>query len=502
MPNKKAIIIGSGFGGLATACILSKAGYETHIYEKNEQVGGRASQKHVDGYTFDMGPSWYLMPDVFEQFYELLEEDVNKELKLQRLTPSYKIWFKDTEIDPVLIYSDLEKTIPVLEKLEPGCGPKVKEYLDKAKYQYEIAMKNFVYKNYDSIFDFFTLQMAIEGSKLSVFTKMQKYTERFFKTDELQKIMQYTLVFLGSSPYNTPAMYNIMSHIDFNMGVFYPHGGFHAVAKSLQKIAEKHGTTIHLNKPVQQIITTNGKATGILLENGHEHEADIIISNADVYHTETKLLKPEDQQYPQKYWDKKVSAPSGFIMYLGIDKKLPQLQHHNLIFSKDWKQNFGQIFDNPQLPDDPSIYMCKPTHCEEELAPKGCENVFVLVPIAAGLELTEKQKQGYADKMIQMISEQTGEPDLENHITVKQIFSIDDFKERYNSFQGSALGLAHTMTQTALFRPRNYSKKVKNLYYVGGNTVPGIGVPMCLISAQLVYKRLTNDKTSGPLQSL
>jgi phytoene desaturase len=498
----KAIIIGSGFGGLSSACLLSKDGYDVEIFEKNEQVGGRASQMEIGGFTFDMGPSWYLMPDVFEHFYKILGEDVNKHLELIKLSPSYKIWFKDTNHEPVEIYSDLEKTLPILEKLEPGCTPQVREYLKRAEYQYEVAMQNFVYKNYDSITDFFNLQMAIEGAKLSVFTKMQKYTEKFFKSEELQKIMQYTLVFLGSSPYNTPALYNIMSHIDFNMGVFYPKGGFHAVAQSLKKIAEKHGAKIHLNSPVQEIIVESGQAKGVKLKNGETHMADLVVSNADVFHTETKLLKPEHQQYPQKYWDKKVAAPSAFIMYLGLDTQLPQLDHHNLIFSKDWKTNFGQIFDNPQLPEDPSIYICNPNKSQPEFAPKNTENLFILAPIAADLKLTEDDKKNFTDQMLQLLEEEIGIPNIKDKILVKEIFTGDDFKSRYNSFQGSALGLAHTISQTALFRPRNYSKKVKGLYYTGGNTVPGIGVPMCLISSQLVYKRLKNDRSAGPLQPL
>lgn len=499
---QKVIIIGSGFAGLASAAIFSKAGYQVDIYEKNEQLGGRASQFEKDGFTFDMGPSWYLMPDVFDHFFDLLGKKTSDHLDLVRLDPSYKIWFKDKPIDPICMYSDLEKTLPILEELEPGCSAKVREYLSKAEYQYNVAMQNFVYKNYNNIFDFFNLQMMIEGAKLSVFTKMQKYTEKFFKTEELQKIMQYTLVFLGSSPYNTPALYNIMSHIDFNMGVFYPKGGFHAVAQAIYKIAKSHGANLHLNSPVSKILTEEGNAKGIILENGEKIMGDIVISNADVYHTETKLLDPKDQQYPEKYWKNKVPSPSAFIMYLGYDGKINQFEHHNLIFSKDWKENFSQIFDNPQLPEDPSLYICKPADTEKEMAPEGKENLFVLVPIAAGLSLTNQQKQDYADKILNMISQEVKIPSLKDKLIVKEIFTVDDFESRYNSFQGSALGLAHTITQTALFRPRNYSKKVKNLYYVGGNTVPGIGVPMCLISAELVLKRVKNISSAGPLSSL
>lgn len=498
MNKQTAIIVGSGFGGLGSAALLAKAGWSVTVLEKNEMVGGRASYFKAKGFTFDMGPSWYLMPDVFEHFFELLDEDVNKLLKLKKLGPSYRIFYKDID-QKVDIYSDLKKDLPTIEKIEPGAGEALKRYLDQAGYQYGVAKDRFMYKNYDSARDFLTREMATEGRKLSVFSSMDKYVGKFFKTDQMQKIMQYPLVFLGSSPFNTPAIYNIMSHIDFNMGVYYPQGGIYKITEALAGVAKKHGAKLKVNTAVKKIIVKDGRAVGVKLENGKELFADIVISNADIYHTEQKLLEEQYRTKSKKYWEKRTLAPSALIMYLGVKGKVPTLTHHNLLFSKDWKQNFSEIFDNPMWPTDPSLYVCAPSKTDKTVAPDGHENLFVLVPIASGLKYTEKQLEKYADQVLQTMEQEMKIPDLRSRIVYKRLFSVKDFDTRYNSYQGTALGLAHTLRQTAIFRPNNISKKVKKLYYVGAGTNPGIGMPITLISAELMYKRLINDKSAGPL---
>lgn len=499
--TKTAIIIGSGFGGLGTAAILAKAGYKVTVLEKNEMVGGRASVFEAKGFRFDMGPSWYLMPDVFEHFFEILGEDVHKHLQLKKLAPSYRIFYKDLG-EKVDIYSDLKKDLPTIEAIEAGAGEALQDYLEKAGYQYNVAKDRFMYKNYDSVRDFLTREVATEGRKLSVFKNMDKYVSGFFKTDQMQKIMQYPLVFLGSSPYNTPAIYNIMSHIDFNMGVYYPQGGIYEITKALAGIAKKNGATLTVNSPVKEIIVEDWHAVGVKLENGKELRADIIISNADIEHTETKLLGELYRERSDKYWKKRTLAPSALIMYLGVKGKLPSLTHHNLLFSKDWKKNFGEIFDSPRWPTDPSLYICAPSKTDPTVAPAGHENLFVLVPIAAGLDYSTAQLEAYADTILQTMETEMDLPGLRNKIVYKKLFSVKDFSDRYNSYQGTALGLAHTLKQTAIFRPNNISKKVKNLYYTGAGTNPGIGMPITLISAELLYKRLQGDKTSGPLKKI
>lgn len=500
MKKEHVVIIGSGFGGLGSACLLAKAGYKVTLLEKNEAVGGRASILEKDGYKFDMGPSWYLMPDVFEHFYTLLGEDINEHLTLKPLDPSYRIFFGGTD-KVVDIYKGIEKNQKVFEDLEPGSTERFRDYLKRSEYQYNIALKSFVYKNYSSIRDFLTLRVATEGMKLSVFTTMDRYVKRFFKTDAMQKIMQYTLVFLGSSPYNTPALYNIMTHVDFNMGVFYPNGGIYAIIDSLKKIAEKHGVEIKTHTPATKILTENGKVVGVETPDGRI-DADIVISNADYHHTETQLLDKKDRDHDDKFWNKKTLAPSALLIYLGVDGEISSLKHHSLLFSKDWKKNFAEIFDNPTWPTDPSLYVCNPSKTDPSVAPKGKENLFILVPIASGLKYTEEELKEQRDKTIKLVSESMNIPDLEERIEFEQVFCTKDFISRYNSFKGSALGLAHTLTQTASFRPDTQSKKVKNLYFVGGNTNPGIGMPMCLVSAELVYKRMIGDKSAEPLRSL
>ncbi|MES2436394.1 MAG: phytoene desaturase family protein [Patescibacteria group bacterium] len=499
--KQKAVIIGGGIGGLATAILLAKKGFEVELVEKNEKIGGRANVFEAQGFKFDMGPSWYLMPDVFEHFFNLVGEKIEDHLELQQLTPSYRIFFKD-EGKVLDLQSNVAEDKKLFESLEPGSGAKLEEYLALSKIQYEIAVKDFMYKNYDSIFDFFNKRVMTEGRKLSVLSKMNKYVERFFKSEIIQKIMQYQLVFLGSSPYNTPALYNIMSHIDFNMGVFYPKGGIYKIIEALVTIAKKNGVVFRTSSPVGKIIIENKKTTGVELESGEVIAADLVISNADIEHTEMKLLPKESQTLKERYWKKRTMAPSAFIMYIGMKDKVPSLTHHNLIFCKDWKKNFAEIFDNPQWPDDPSLYVCCPSKTDPTVAPEGKENLFVLVPVASGLEYDDATLDAYKDKILSIMEKEMNIPNFKNRIEYIRTYSLKDFAKDYNAYKGSALGLAHTIMQTAFFRPNNRSKKVSNLYYVGAGTNPGIGMPICLISAELAYKRIMNITDPEPLKKL
>lgn len=500
-PNQSVIVIGGGIGGLATAAMLAKSGHSVTLIEKNDKLGGRANYFEAEGFRFDMGPSWYLMPDVFEHFFELMGEKVEDHLTLQRLDPSYRIAFRDTG-KVVDMSSNLAKDRLTFDDLEPGSGDALAKYLDGSKYQYDVAIKYFMYKNYDSVLDFLNRKTMVEGRRLHVFEKMHNYVSRYFKTDMVQKIMEYQLVFLGSSPYNTPALYNIMSNIDFNMGVFYPEGGIYAIITALKNIGEKHGVVFKVNSPVTEIMTSGNKATGVKLENGETLSADIVISNADIHHTETKLLPAEARSYTDKYWEKRTLAPSAFIMYLGLKTKVPSLVHHNLGFCGDWKQNFKEIFDDPKYSEDPSYYVCAPSRTDATVAPEGQENLFVLVPAAPGVKPTDEEKEAYGRRILDLIADDFDIPNIHEQIIFKRIYTAQDFETDYNSLGGSALGLAHTIKQTAIFRPNNVSKKLPNLYYVGANTNPGIGMPICLISAELAYKRIIGDKSPGPLKTL
>lgn len=499
--NKKVVIIGAGIGGLGTACLFAKKGYEVTVLEKNANFGGRANIFEANGFRFDMGPSWYLAPDIFEHFFKLTGEKVSDYLDLVKLQPSYRIFFSYDQ-ENVDINSNIERDAATFEAIEKGAGEKLKAYLKQSEYQYEIATQHFMFKNYDTIFDFFNKRVMTEGQKLSVFSRMHNFVSKFFKDEKLRQIMEYTMVFLGTSPYEAPALYNLMSHMDFNQGVFYPKGGFYELIKALQSIAEKNGAYLRSEAEVSEIRVENKQVTGVRLASGEFFPADIVISNADMWFTETHLLQKKNQSLKERYWNKRVLAPSAFIMYLGIKEKLPSLIHHNLLFSKDWRKNFDDIYKNPQLPDKPSLYVCAPSVTDDTVAPEDKENIFVLVPIASDLKISEEEKEKYADEILDLMERKMGLENLRQKIEYKRIYTVDDFAFDYNSFKGSALGLAHTLRQTAIFRPKNYSKKVKGLFYVGAATNPGIGTQICLISAELVYKRIHGIKTAAPLESL
>jgi phytoene desaturase len=499
--NKKVIIIGAGIGGLGTAGLFAKKGYDVTVFEKNENLGGRANIFEQEGFKFDMGPSWYLAPDIFSHFFELMGESVEDHLDLVKLDPSYRIFFR-SDSSKLDIHSDIERDAASFEAIEQGAGDNLRKYLAQSEYQYEVATQHFMFKNYDRIWDFLNKRVATEGQKLSVFSKMHTFVSRFFRSQKLRQVMEYTMVFLGTSPYEAPALYNLMSHMDFNQGVFYPQGGFYELIKALARIAEKNGAVIRTSSPVAEILVTNGVAYGIRLESGEAVEADIVISNADMYHTETRMLEPKYRTFSERYWQKRVMAPSAFILYLGISEKLPSLAHHNLLFSEDWRKNFADIYDDPRLPDEPSLYVCAPSVTDPSVAPAGKENLFVLVPIASDLEITEAEKDSYAERVLSLMESEMGMEGLREKIVYKRIYTVENFAADYNAFKGSALGLAHNLMQTAIFRPKNFSKKVKGLYFAGAGTNPGIGTQICLISAELAYKRVHGITSAGPLKTL
>ncbi|MER3431358.1 MAG: phytoene desaturase [Blastocatellia bacterium] len=499
--SKKVVVIGAGIGGLGVAGLFAKKGYNVKVLEKNQVPGGRASLFEANGFRFDMGPSWFLAPDLFEHFFSLMGESMTDHLDLVRLSPSYRIFFRNDH-QPLDIHSDIERDSATFEQIEVGAGRRLRDYLAQAEYQYNVATSHFMYKNYDTVFDFFNRRVMTEGQKLSVFSKMHNFVSRFFKSRKLQQVMEYTMVFLGTSPYEAPALYNLMSHMDFNQGVFYPRGGFYALIEALTRIAEKNGAEIITNAPAAKILTENGRAAAVVTCGGEIYDADVVVSNADLWFTETRLLDSASRTYDQKYWKKRVMAPSAFIMYLGVSEKLPSLVHHNLFFSEDWRKNFAEIYKTPKLPVDPSLYVCAPSVTDSAVAPEGKENLFVLVPIASGLKLGDDQKQEYGEKIIDLIAKEANIPSLKQKVEYQRIYTVDDFAADYNAYKGSALGLAHTIWQTAIFRPSNKSKKVENLFYVGAGTNPGIGTQICLISAELVYKRVHNIKTASPLCEL
>lgn len=488
----KVIIIGAGVGGLASANLLAKSGYEVHVYEKNDQLGGRAGQFVKDGFTFDTGPSWYLMPGVFERYYEKLGTSAKKELSLKRLTPAYKVYSGDEQ--PLTITGDLKKDSKLFESIEPGAGNALKTYVEKSTETYKLSLKYFLYSNFEHKSELINKEVLSRSREFITLASspMHRYVKRFFKSNKLQQIMEYPTVFLGSSPYNAPAIYSLMSSLDFDEGVYYPKGTMYSVVESLVRLGKKYGVHYHLKKPIESIIVDNKKAIGVRTKNGSVITADYVLSNADLHFTETQLLAKEHQSYPEKYWAKKEPSPSALLMYLGVKGKIPEFEHHTLLFTDDWKANFSAIFKHKTVPKPASLYISK-TSASDKTAPKGNENIFVLVPLPAGIKLNPSQANELADEYLDQIYKTTG-VDLKSRTVTRTLFGPNDFDEKYNSWQSSMLGPSHKLTQSAFFRTPNKSKKVQNLYYVGASTVPGVGVPMCLISAELVLQRLEKDR--------
>ncbi len=500
--KNRVVIIGAGIGGIATANMLAKAGYEVVVYEKNNQPGGRTGMKETAGFRFDLGPSWYLMPEVFEHYFDLFGKSVDDELDLVRLSPAYKVFFEDNH--PVTITSNEKIDAKTFDSIESGAGKKLLNYIERGDTIYKLSLRHFLYTNFSSIRDLTKSDILRHGRTMTrlAFMPIDRYVRKFVTDLRLRQILEYPMVFLGSSPFSAPAIYSLMSALDFREGVYYPQGGLYTIIERLVALSEELGVTYHYNTPVQRIVTKDGVAAGIELMNGTVIDADIVISNADLHFTETTLLSGSDQSYPAKYWKKREAGPSALLMYLGVKGKLPQLEHHNLFFVNDWKKNFDAIFVDKKLPSPASIYLCKPSQTDPTVAPKDSENVFVLVPLPPDIHLSKKDQEKVADDYLSQIEKHMGIPDLRQRIVLKELFGPDDFAEKFNAWQGTALGPSHILRQSAIFRTPNVSRRVKNLYYVGGSTTPGIGLPMCLIGAELVYKRLSGDKKGGPVSHI
>ncbi|PSP54349.1 phytoene desaturase [Halobacteriales archaeon QS_1_67_19] len=501
LADRSVVVVGSGFGGLSAACYLADAGADVTVVEQNDQLGGRASVLERDGFRFDMGPSWYLMPDVFERFFEHFDRHPEEYYGLDHLDPHYEIFFKDD--DEVTISADREATKELFEEYEDGAGEALDAYLAEAEETYEIGMEHFVYTDRPRFRDYVDWDVVRHARGLTFLGSMQDHVADYFDHPKLRQIMQYTLVFLGGSPKNTPALYNLMSHVDFNLGVYYPEGGMGGVVDGIAEMGSELGVEYRTGSAVEAIRGTAGDFRVEISEAGTASDgerrspeqflrADFVVSDADYAHTEQELLAPEDRQYDADYWDSRTYAPSAFLLYLGVEGDVDPLEHHTLVLSTDWHEHFDQIFEDPAWPDDPAYYLCVPSETDETVAPEGHSNLFALVPIAPGLDDDPENRQQYRDFLLDDIAENTG-VELRDRIVVEERFCVSDFAARYNAFEGSALGLAHTLRQTGPLRPGHRSSAVDGLYFTGSYTTPGIGVPMCLISGQHTADALLED---------
>lgn len=486
--ENKIVIIGAGFGGLSAACLLAKSGYKVQVFEKNEQAGGRASVLKAQGFTFDMGPSWFMMPDVFDRFFGEFGKKTSDFLDLVHLDPEYRVVFENAE--KIDVPASATKVRALFESMETGAAKKFDAYLKDSQVKYELAIKSVLYKNMDSILGLASPEMAKYSKNLDVFLPIHRLITKYFKNPKIQQILEYNLVFLGCSPDNAPALFSMMAHVDFNLGIFYPMGGMGKVVEAMVKIATDLGVKFYFDSPVDSIETDGKKVSGIKVA-GKIIRADVVISNADLKVTEDILSDQSLRVYRRQYWDKKILTPSAFLLYLGIKGEV-DLLHHTLYFGNNWKPHFRDIFDNPAWPVTPSLYINNPSVTDPSLAPKGHQALMVLVPVAPGLADSADWNQRYGDYIIDYIDSKLG-LNLKEKIVFRSHFGVSDFESRYNSFRGNALGgLAHTLFQSAVWRPNNTHKNLTNLFFSGANTVPGIGVPPAIISGHLVKERVVN----------
>jgi len=513
MTETTAIVVGGGIAGLASAALLAKAGMKVQLFEAREKVGGRAYIWQKDGFTFDMGPSWYLMPDAFDQFFKLMGTTSDKELDLVRLDPAYSTIYEG-QAEPVTIHESLAKNFEVFEGIEPGSSKALQRYLDSAEDAYRLASKHFLYTNFQNMKSFVHKDVVKRAGRFikHLLTPLDTFAGKHVKDVRLRKILNFPAVFLGASPFDTPSMYHLMTHIDMNVGVFYPQGGLYKVIEAVERLAKAHGVEIHTNSPVKKIeVGDDGVVRGVVVGEAH-YAADVVIANADLHFVETQLLEPKYQSLPEKWWKDKIPGPSALLLYLGVKGRIENLDHHTLLYADDWTKNFDEVFHKAdgkrKVPNPASLYICAPSKTDSSVAPKDHENLFVLVPAAAdptigrgGIDRAGDPKfEAEADRIIEQIADWCNIPDLAERIVVRRTMGPQNFVEELNAWSGTALGMAHTLRQSAFFRPKNKSAKVKGLYYAGHHSIPGIGLPMCLIGAELVYKRLVDDRSAGPIE--
>ncbi len=486
MADKSVIIIGSGFAGLSAASFMAREGWSVTVIEKNSTAGGRAKQLKENGFTFDMGPSFYWMPDVFERFFSRFGKKVSDYYQLDRLDPSYRIYWQDNFSDVPADFTALKK---LFESIEPGSSARLEKYLEGAAYKYETGINNLVYKPGRSLTEFMDWQTIRGIFKLQIFTPVRKHIQKYFQHPKLRQLMEFPILFLGALPGNTPALYSLMNYADIKGGTWYPQGGMYAVTAGMHRLAEELGVTFKFNENVTGIVVDQGSARKIVTDKNTYH-ADAVISAADYHFTEKKLLPPGYQSYSDAYWESRVMAPSCLMYYVGLNKKLKQPVHHSLFFDVSFDDHGKEIYENPQWPAEPLFYVSVSSITDESVAPPGCENMVFLVPVASGLTGdTEALREKYFQAIVRRMEKHIGESILDA-VIYKKTFSVSDFVHDYNSFRGNAYGLANTLRQTAIFRPSCKSKKVKNLFYTGQLTVPGPGVPPSLISGEVVAKQV------------
>lgn len=442
-----------------------------------------------EGFNFDMGPSWYWMPDVFERFFNHFGSSVSEQYDLKRLDPGYRIYFGQDDITD--IPADMGALKALFEEFEPGSGKALDRFMKEAGYKYQKGIQDLVYRPSRSVFEFADPSLLKDLFRLQLFSSMRKHVHGLFKNDKIRKILEFPVYFLGALPEDTPALYSLMNYADLKLGTWYPMGGMHEIVKGMVRVAEQQGATFHYNHPVESVIAEKSRTGGLQIgKDTFEH--DVLVAGADYHHVDQHLLAPEFRNYDEKYWDKRVMAPSSLIFYMGVDKKLDGLLHHNLFFDQSFEKFANEIYQSPRWPEDPLFYVCCPSKTDPSVAPEGKENLFVLVPVAPGLEDTEEHREALYEVVMERLEKLTGQS-IKEHVTYRRSFAHRDFKDRYHAFKGNAYGLANTLFQTAIFKPRLTNKHLKNMFYAGQMTVPGPGVPPSIISGEVVSREIQKD---------
>lgn len=485
----RVLVIGAGFSGLSVATSLAHKGYDVTIVEKNDMPGGRARVFQADGFTFDMGPSWYWMPDVFETYFARFGKKPADYYQLVRLDPSYKVVFGPTEA--VDLPANLDELKALFDRIEPGSGARLTEFLRQAAYKYDVGIHNFVWKPSRSISEFLSLKLLYDVTRLDVFQSFASHARKFFSHPRLLQLIEFPILFLGATPQNTPAMYSLMNYAEMALGTWYPLGGMHQIVAGMVALAEEKGVKILLNQTVQHIETVKRTVKRVHTDKGI-FEADVVVGSADYNHIETALVDPADRNYNDAYWVKRVMAPSSLLFYLGVSKRIPKLDHHNLFFDEDFGLHAQEIYETPKWPTKPLFYASASSKTDPSVAPAGCENLFLLIPVAPDLVDDDTTREHYYDLIMDRLERYVGES-VRDCVVYKRSYAHRDFKSDYNAFRGNAYGLANTLRQTALLKPSLKNKKVRNLFYTGQLTVPGPGVPPSLISGLVVADEVAKE---------
>lgn len=486
--KKKVVVIGSGFAGLSAASFMARAGWDVQVIEKHNTPGGRARQFSANGFTFDMGPSWYWMPDVFERYFNQFGKKTSDYYGLTRLDPSYRIYYNDGPLDVPADYNALRE---LFESIEPGSAEKLDRFLSEAAYKYKVGMQDLVFRPGRSLKEFLDPSLAAALFRLDVFSSMRSHVARYFKHPKLVELMEFPVLFLGALARQIPALYSLMNYADIKGGTWYPDGGMYAIVDAMYQLAKELGVRFSFGEEATRIVVDNGTAkeihtTVLSTAEQKKYHADFIIGGADYHHIETKLLPASCRSYSDSYWESRVMAPGCLLYYVGLNKKLQGIHHHSLFFDSSFAVHGDEIYKTKQWPTDPLFYLCATSVTDPGAAPAGCENLFLLIPVAAGLTGdTEELRNRYFDQVVPRIEHHL-QQSIKDSIVYKRSFAHSDFISEYHSFKGNAYGLANTLLQTAILKPSCKSKKVNNLFYTGQLTVPGPGVPPSLISGEIV----------------